>query len=196
MASCSHCGKEIKTQAVVCKWCKRDLQPGTTQLSKADRIQAQAKRLPNASTLLARKEFRELPSVLWDDEDVEDMVIGFYDRADSVNPADVSGGMGVLVRTNRRLVFVDKGMFYGLKVEDFPLDKISSIQYEIGMLHGKITIFTSGNKAVISCVDKSSVGPFAEGVRVKIATTTAKPPVADVYRTRFPGHTFVLCRLA
>jgi hypothetical protein len=56
----------------------------------------------------------ELPSILWKDEHIERLVQGSY-----------GGGTGLLVSTNKRLVFVDKGMTK-LKVEDFPYDKISS----------------------------------------------------------------------
>lgn len=73
-----------------------------------------------------------------------------------------------MVATNRRLVFVDKGIIYGLKVEDFAYDKISSIQYETGMLFGKITIFTSGNKAIIDNVLKGKVRSFGDWVRARI----------------------------
>ena len=42
-----------------------------------------------------------------------------------------------------------KGFIFGLKVEDFPYDKISSIQYETGLIFGKLTIFTSGKIRLI-----------------------------------------------
>ena len=71
--------------------------------------------------------------------------------------------------TNRRLVFIDKGMIYGLKVEDFPLDKISSIQYETGLVLGKVKIHTSGNIASIDNVEKASSRIFAEFVRDKLS---------------------------
>ena len=97
-------------------------------------IQSQIKNLAGFESFLGRKEIKELPSILWEDEKVENIIQGTYNN-----------GNGVLVATNIRLVFVDKGLLFGLKVEDFPYDKISSIQYETGILMGKLTIFTSGN---------------------------------------------------
>jgi len=88
---------------------------------KLQRILDQVKRLPSGSLFLTKKEIRELPNILSDNEEVVDLVPGFY-----------SGGNGILVATPKRLVFVDKGMLYGLKVEDFPLDKVTSIQCETG----------------------------------------------------------------
>jgi len=123
-----------------------------------EQIQEQLKRIDGISHLLGSKEVKELPSIMWEDEDAEHMVQGIYNN-----------GLGVLFATNKRLIFVDKGMFFGLKVEDFPYDKITSIQYETGMLQGKLTIFASGNRAEITNCEKSLVRGFAEYVRARIS---------------------------
>jgi hypothetical protein len=119
-------------------------------------------RLPLGGKFVGRREVKELPNILWDDEEVLDLVQGFYNN-----------GTGVLVATQKRLLFVDKGMLGGLKVEDFPLDKISSLQYSVGLLLGEITVFTSGNKAIIKNVDKVQTRTFAEGVRARIESRAA-----------------------
>ena len=121
-------------------------------------IEAQLRALDDASRFLGRREIKELPNILWDSEQIHDIVQGSYDS-----------GFGILVSTDRRLIFVNKGMIYGLKVEDFPNDKITSIQYETKLLFGSITIFASGNKAVVKDVDKNQVRTFSEGVRARVA---------------------------
>jgi hypothetical protein len=148
-----------------------ELPPHSPRLKE---IKAQIGSLDGASELFGRKEIAELPNILWEDERVEKLVQGFY-----------SGGNGILVATNKRLVFVDKGFLYGLKVEDFPYDKISSIQYETGLLLGKITIFASGNRAVIDNVDKQQARDFSDYVRASItkdrergSTSTLAPAAA------------------
>ena len=88
-------------------------------------------------------------------------------------------GTGVLVATQRRLLFVDKGLIVGLKVEDIPLDKISSIQYSTGWLMGSIIIHTSGNKAEIKNVEKTQARRCAEAVRNRIS----EPRVASATRS-------------
>ena len=55
--------------------------------------------------------------------------------------------MEFLVATNKRLIFVDKGFVVGLKVEDFPYDKISSIQYETGILMGTASHLCIGQQS-------------------------------------------------
>lgn len=124
-----------------------------------DEINSQIKNLGGIESFLGRREIKELPNILWHDEIVENIVQGMYNNAN-----------GILVATNRRLIFVDKGFLFGLKVEDFALDKISSIQYETGLLTGKLTIFTSGNKAVINNIAKNKVRTFGDFVRAKIST--------------------------
>lgn len=137
--------------------------------------QIQDLKLSNISTYLGRKEINELPQILAESETIDNIAQGTYNN-----------GQGILVSTNRRLVFVDKGLLYGLKVEDFPLDKITSIQYETGLLLGEIKIHTSGNIAKIDNVEKATARAFAEFVRNKLSqpkeTTTVinnQPNVLD-----------------
>lgn len=100
---------------------------------------------------------KALENVLWEDEIIEDAVKGLYNSR-----------RGMLTSTNKRLIFIDKGILWGLKVEDFPYDKVSSIQYSTGILTGEIIIYTSGNKAKIDAVEKHECVRFAEHVRARI----------------------------
>lgn len=120
--------------------------------------QIQTLKLDNVSSFLGRKEINELPNILAQTETVDNIIQGTYNK-----------GQGILVSTNRRLVFIDKGFLYGLKVEDFPLDKITSIQYQTGLLLGSVMIHTSGNISLIENVDKKSSRNFSEFVRDKLS---------------------------
>lgn len=135
---------------------------------KLNEIKAEIKslNLSNVSTFFGRKEINELPQILAENEKIDHIIQGTYNN-----------GNGILVSTNRRLVFIDKGMIYGLKVEDFPLEKISSIQYETGLILGKVKIHTSGNIASIDNVEKASSRIFAEFVRNKLSKP--KEPIAQ-----------------
>jgi hypothetical protein len=130
-----------------------------------EQIKDQIGHLDGASKLLGRKEIKELPAILWEDESVERLVQGTYEN-----------GIGVLVATNKRLIFVDKGMVR-LRVEDFPYDKVTSIQYETGWVMGTITIFASGNRADIKNVAKELCKTFADYVRARTTTATAHAAV-------------------
>lgn len=134
-----------------------------------DEIKIQIKTLDGMQAFMGRREINELPNILAHNEPVLNIVQGFY-----------SGGNGILIATDRRLVFIDKGMIYGLKVEDFPYDKLTSIQYETGLLLAKITLFTSGNRALIDNVDKKQARTFSEAVRERLSApkVTVAPAAA------------------
>lgn len=123
-----------------------------------DEIQDQIKNKSGISKFLGKREIKELPSILWEDESVENIIQGTYNN-----------GTGMLIATNKRLIFVDKGMIK-LRVEDFPYDKISSIQYQTGILLGKMSVFTSGNRAEITNLSKNETKPFAEYVRARVTS--------------------------
>jgi hypothetical protein len=130
------------------------------QKAKLEEVKTTIKNLKidGISGFLGKKEINELPKILAANETLDHMIQGFYNN-----------GNGILVSTDRRLIFIDKGLLYGVKVEDFPLDKISSIQYETGLLLGKVKIHSTSNVATIENVDKSAARKFSEFVRDKLS---------------------------
>lgn len=112
-------------------------------------IKAQVKAVAPFDRVLAFREMGYLPKVLADDERVEAALVGLY-----------KGRNGLLVATHRRVVFVDKGLLYGLRIEEFPFSSISSIEHGTGLIMGKVIIFAAGNRAEISMIEKAQVQPF------------------------------------
>lgn len=116
-------------------------------------------------TVLNKREVSELPSILMNDENIEKINSGFLDEGKG------STGNGLLVATNYRVIFIDKPMLgFGIKMEDFPYDKISSVSVETGFMKGILKIICSGNTAKINLV--SGAKEFSEFVRQK---TMSKP---------------------
>ena len=66
----------------------------------------------------------------------------------------------LITLTNRRVIFLDKGMIYGLKHIDVNLKDIVSVGGKTGLIFGDILISTSGQNYSIKQVSKSSVVPF------------------------------------
>lgn len=136
-----------------------------------DEISSQLRQLGGYEKWLGKREIQALTTILWEAEQVTGGVQGLY-----------GSRMGLLVATDRRLIFLDKSMTGRLRVEDFPYDKITSIQYETGWIQGKICIYASGNRADITAITKAQVQPFAETIRARISggsaptTTTASAP--------------------
>jgi len=122
-----------------------------------EEVKSQLSYLNGANKFISRGEIKELPKILWEDEIIKKAVPGNYQN-----------GNGMLVATNKRVIFLNKGFLGGLQVEDFSYDKISSIQYNVGMLMGDITIYASGNKATIKHIEKSQTRDFADFLRANL----------------------------
>ena len=96
-----------------------------------------------------RKELRYLPEILMEQEQVVAFSSGMMD-----------GKTWLIALTDKRVIFLDKGMLYGLKQTSIPISKISSVSGETGMMFGKITISTGSDEKCISKVWKKTVRPF------------------------------------
>jgi hypothetical protein len=110
------------------------------------------------------REIRKLVSYLWDDETVNLMTKGTYGE-----------GTGLLVLTDRRLLFLKEGVF-SKKTEDFPIEKISSVQWSSGIIYGTLTVFASGNKAEIKNVYKEDGKHIVDVLRGRLSSKTAHRP--------------------
>ncbi len=115
-----------------------------------------------------KRELKALPEILGENEPILNMAAGQYD-----------GKQGLLVVTDRRLIFFEKGMVRS-RQEDFPYSKVSSLQTQTKMTSGVITIFVSGNKALIkSVLPKERVNEIGEYVRARIADGDRPAPVVE-----------------
>lgn len=130
----------------------------TDTTSRSD-IEEAYSRMPNR--LGTRREVKKLPGHLRDGEIVERMTNGSY-----------GGGIGLLVLTDRRLLFVKEGRLSRVS-EDFPLEKISSVQWSSGLTQGKITIFVTGNQAEIANVQKDDGKAMVDVIRERLAAHEA-----------------------
>ena len=163
-AFCANCSKLMGGDQKFCPVC------GSPPYvpSKALRIERAIRNIDSLSNsrLFSRREIQELPNILWDDELPEQCVTGKY-HANS----------GILVATDRRMLFVDKGLLGQLKVDDFPYDKISSLESNRGILAGSIVIHTSGNWDCIDSIPKGQVDAFVAAQRKKVALWKNKAEV-------------------
>lgn len=114
-----------------------------------------------SSTMGSKREIQRLPEVLWEGETVEMLATGQY-----------GGGAGLIAMTNLRLIFYKNGIM-SQKVEDFPYGKVSSVQWQGGILLGTLTVYTSGNRADIKNMPKDQGKVLADDLRRHIAQGTA-----------------------
>ena len=101
-----------------------------------------------------KKELNHLPEVLADGEQVLAFASGLMDS-----------NTWLITLTDRRIIFLDKGMIFGLKQTSIELGKVNSVSGKTGILFGKIMIEDGAAQRVIDNVPKKTVIPFVNKVR-------------------------------
>lgn len=118
-----------------------------------------------------RKEVKELPHILRENEHIENAATGILESS-----------YCLLVVTDQRIILVDKGIFYGLKVHEIGYDKLSSIEYKTGLVFGELLFTTSGSVMVIKNIAKQYITPIYESIHsvwdaFKQKRTMPTPPI-------------------
>lgn len=132
-------------------------------MATLEEIKQMIKSNPEWDTFGTKKEVKELPSILTDGENIIGLTSGF-----------LNGNTWLIVVTPKRLLFLDKGMIFGLKQVEILVEKINSIEFKTGLLLGEIHVWDGSSKMVIKNIQKASVKPFAESINKAI----------DLYRSR------------
>lgn len=101
-----------------------------------------------------KKELNYLPEILKDGEQVLAFTSGLMD-----------GTTWLLVLTDKRIIFLDKGMIYGLKQETMNLSVIQSIGCTTGIFFGTINITHGGKSVKIENVWKKTVKVFTNMIQ-------------------------------
>ena len=110
-----------------------------------------------------QREVGELPAILWPGETAEMMTPGTYDAGFT------TGGIsGLLVATDRRVIFLKKAGFGSVSAVDFAYDKISTLESKEGVVFGEIILNLSGQEVKIEFVPVKELRPFADLVRNKV----------------------------
>ena len=104
-----------------------------------------------------KKELHHLPEVLSDNEQVLAFTSGLMDN-----------NTWLITLTNKRIIFLDKGMIYGLTQVSIDLDKINSVSGQTGLIFGKIMITDGATHRIIENVWKKTVTAFTNKVQKAI----------------------------
>lgn len=100
------------------------------------------------------KEIRTLPKILDEDEDIKAVTSGYMNNA-----------TWLAVCTTRRLIFLNCGMFFGMRQIQLPLDRIQSIDHAFTIAFGSISVWDGASSFTISMVMKSSILPFVRATQ-------------------------------
>ncbi len=110
--------------------------------------------LPHKYIFYTRKEIRYLPQVLGQGERILALTSGF-----------MNNHTWLAVCTNRRVLFLDRGMFWGLRQVQMNLDRIQAIDSSYTLFFGTIRIWDGAASIQIGMVLKSSIAPFVRTVQ-------------------------------
>ena len=106
-----------------------------------------------------KKELNYLPEILQDGEQILAHL-----RSDGCNTWLIS-------LTDRRIIFLDKGMIYGLKQEAIPLNRVNAVSGSTGLIFGKIIITDGAKDREITNVWKKTVKIFTNKCQDAIHAT-------------------------
>ena len=134
-------------------------------------------------------ERRILYDILDEDEDIESLIGGTYRAEQDTNR--LSKHDGVAAATNKRVVFVDKGVFGNTEVSEMPYGSIEAITYSTGLLMAGVQITGRGMASfrIEDIVEKDSVKPFVDCVRSYLSATAAQATVAPPTQPAAGGDT-------
>ena len=100
-----------------------------------------------------KKELNHLPKILAEGEQILAFTSGL-----------MNGNTWLITLTDRRIIFLDKGMIFGLKQTTIDLDKVNSVSGTIGLIFGVIKIEDGAAQREIRNVWKKSVVKFTNKV--------------------------------
>lgn len=114
-----------------------------------DEVKRQVQSYPHRYIFWTQKEIRKLPKILDTDENILAVTSGFMNNA-----------TWLLALTPRRLLFLNCGMFFGLRLFQIPLDRVQSIDSSFTIAFGNISVWDGASSFRIALVLKSSIIPF------------------------------------
>ena len=88
---------------------------------------------------------------------------------------DVSAG--IILATNIRVIYVNKGMMWGFTLEDYDYSKISSIEQSRGMLTTVLEINASGNSVVLGSIAHDEASRIATAIGNRIGQSNRRVEV-------------------
>lgn len=120
------------------------------------------------------RELKKLESYVDAEEHVDRILTGTYGK-----------GNGILVLTDRRLVFLKDGMM-SKTTEDFVLRNVTSVSWNSGMMFGTIIITTAGARAEITMVNKGDGKELVDIVRTRLSAVQT-PVAAPTHQSASPS---------
>lgn len=129
-----------------------------------------------------RKELNHLPEVLMEGEQVLAFSSGIMEKK-----------TWLIALTDKRIILLDKGMFFGLKQIFIDLDKVNAISGEAGIFFGKIIIQDGAKIHTIDNVFKKTVVRFTN--KVRDAIENRKTGITQQAQENFAANEAIISQL-
>lgn len=107
-----------------------------------------------------KREVGELPSILHDDEELLYVTSGKLPSSGLL----FSMTTWLAAATSERVIFLDKGFFFGMSQIEIPLEKISSIGYTTSLFCGHIAVWDGSEPMKVMFCPKNTLKPFVDAV--------------------------------
>lgn len=142
------------------------------------------------ANILTKAETRCLPTIIYPGETIRAFVYGSH-------PA----GFGMMVATDRRLLYVNKA-FFDTKVDEVLYVSVAAVEYDLGIRYGKLKIYTRAKDFEFKFINKRYLRPFVTFVNEQVAVAQSFPQPQESFtessrspRTATPALTQLKNRL-
>jgi hypothetical protein len=143
-------------------------------------VDDQIAKLGDFDRWFTKKERNYLHEVMSPGETIQAMTSGYLD-----------GNTWLVTVTDKRVLFIDKGLIYGLNQMELPLSQIRSISHKTGIIFGKIEVSTGGGTKIIDNIEKSDVKKIAQ----IISDLINKPKEINTAQAQVKSNDDVVSRL-
>lgn len=117
-------------------------------------VQDQLKQAGVTDLFGTKKEVRALPTILTDDEQIVYATSGLVD-----------GNTVLVLLTQTRILFIDKGLLYGIKSTEIPLDMVNGVSYGKGLILGKVAVTNGASTTMIENIEKGNAPILADRIK-------------------------------
>lgn len=115
------------------------------------------------TNILSKGEARCLPTIIHPGETIRAFVYGSH-------PA----GFGMMVATDRRLLYVNK-VFFDTKIDEVMYASVAAVEYDLGIRYGKLKIYTRAKDFEFKYINKRYLRPFVTFVNEQVAAAQSYP---------------------
>lgn len=139
---------------------------GTSIPSRIDEIKDQIAALNARLSIFVNSEVSELVNVL----DKNEKIIAIAEGKYLYNNLE-----GILVSTEKRVIFVDKKLFGGVVEHEFSHQEITSLQHRSGLISSELKIFTDRIKAEFKLYNRNAAKVFYDAIHGYVYNSQNQP---------------------